>query len=35
LMTSVGGYRIAGIPVNSMIPEMIAQTIEQVLLNRS
>lgn len=35
LMTNVGGYRIAGIPVNSMIPEMIAQTIEQVLLNRS
>jgi hypothetical protein len=35
LMTDVGGYRIAGIPVNSMIPEMIAQTIEQVLLNRS
>jgi hypothetical protein len=35
LMTDVGGYRIAGIPVNSMIPEMIAQTIEQLLLNRS
>jgi hypothetical protein len=35
LMTDIGGYRIAGIPVNSMIPEMIAQTIEQVLLNRS
>jgi hypothetical protein len=34
-MTDVGGYRIAGIPVNSMIPEMIAQTIEQLLLNRS
>jgi hypothetical protein len=35
LMTDIGGYRIAGVPVNSMIPEMIAQTIEQVLLNRS
>jgi hypothetical protein len=35
LMTDVGGYRIAGIPVDSMIPEMIAQTIEQLLLNRS
>jgi hypothetical protein len=35
LLTDVGGYRIAGIPVNSMIPEMITQTIKQILLNRS
>jgi hypothetical protein len=35
LLTDVGGYRIAGVPVNSMIPEMIVQTIKQVLLNRS
>ena len=35
LMTDVGGYRIAGVPVNSMIPEMIVQTIKQVLLNHA
>jgi hypothetical protein len=35
LLTDVGGYRIAGVPVNSMIPEMIVQTIKQVLLNHA
>jgi hypothetical protein len=35
LMTDVGGYRIAGVPVNSMIPDMLVATIEQLLLNRS
>ena len=35
LLTDVGGYRIAGVPVNSMIPEMIAATIKQVLLNHA
>jgi len=35
LLTNVGGYRIAGVPVNSMIPEMIVQTIKQVLLNHA
>ena len=35
LMTDIGGYRIAGVPVNSMIPEMIVQTIKQVLLNHA
>lgn len=32
LVTEVGGYQIAGIPVNSMIPEMLAATLQLVAL---
>jgi hypothetical protein len=35
LITDIGGYRIAGVPVNSMMPDMLVATIEQLLLNQS
>ena len=35
LVTDVGGYQIAGIPVNSMIPEMLALTMQLVALKHA
>ena len=34
LVTEVSGYRIAGVPVNSMIPEMLALTLQLVALKQ-
>ena len=35
LVTEIGGYQIAGIPVNSMIPEMLALTMSLVALKHA
>ncbi len=35
LVTDIGGYRIAGVPVNSMIPEMLALTLQLIALKQT
>ena len=35
LVTEIGGYQIAGVPVNSMIPEMLALTMQLVALKHA